>query len=148
MTDLWVFDLDRTLVMPDDEVDRQNLYSTIDHHEPIAEMMELFEAAKMLSTVTILTMRHPDLAVEISKKFGCNVICRDFCTDMEDVKRVELDPDAKARFFKEMYAWKTGVLNNFAKSYDNVHFYDDLMAEFDHDKIASNVKCKLPVWMV
>lgn len=143
----WVFDLDRTLMMPDDDIDRANLYQTIDHLEHITEMMEMFRSAKMLSTVTILTMRHPDLAAQLSAKFGCNVICRNFCTDMEEVARVDRDPYLKGKFFEEMFAWKTGVLNNLAKDYDKIHFYDDLMEQFDHDNIASNVVCKLPTWM-
>lgn len=145
MNQLYIFDLDDTLVIPDYEIDKQNLYMTIDHHVPIPEMMALFNDVKSKHPVQILTNRHPDLKHIIESRYGCPAICRDYCLSVPEMEVVEQDVSAKEQFLHEMTVRKTKYINNIAGQYDEIIFYDDMMHRYDVSKFAPNVSMKMPV---
>lgn len=146
MKRLVIFDLDDTLVIPDNEVDQNNLYMTIDHHVPIPEMMTLFEHVMDEGCfVQILTNRHPDLKNLIELRYSCIATCRDYCLSVPEMERVEMDKLAKEQFMAEMVRWKTQYINRIASDYDHVVFYDDMAHRYDQSKFVDNVSLKLPL---
>lgn len=141
--ELHIFDLDHTLIMPDEEVNKRTCYFGLHGFEYINPMMNYFNSINNGNKV-ILTTRHPAIQAEIEHIFSCPVYCRDFCNDW---KEIELAGIYDTNFLDDMVRWKTRVLNDFAQHYDSVTFYDDMVERYDESLIANNVKLINPLNM-
>jgi len=112
---LTIFDLDHTLLNPDQKQDECSLYMK-PVHELIPGMWEIFECA---DPKIILTSRHPDLEMYIQKWVGdCPIYCRNYCLSQEEMEITESNHEMKELFLAQMIEWKTGVVNEFAQHYE------------------------------
>lgn len=140
-----VFDLDDTLAIPDRAVDQQNKYTTIDHHVPIPEMMELFN---QVHNKIILTNRHPDLQSIIEERYRCPVICRDYCLEWSEIIKINESRENLSGFLSEMIDWKTRELNDLSAKHDFVIFYDDMIERYTPGTLNPNIRLQRPLHLV
>jgi hypothetical protein len=134
---LYVFDLDHTLAVPDKEADERAYYFQIHHLEPVPEMVALFDRAQEKK---ILTNRHPALQKELEHIWKCPVHCRPYALDWETIKTVNESNENLEIFMEGMVHWKTLQLNAWAILYDNVVYYEDQIMRFNkHIELADNI---------
>ena len=139
---LTIFDLDHTLLQPDQKQDERSLYMK-PVHELIPEMWKIFECA---DPRIILTSRHPDLEPYIQKWVdNCPIYCRNYCLSPEEMEITESNHEMKELFLAQMVEWKTSVVNEFAQHYSKVIFYDDMLDRFYLEEFEPNVEIRLPV---
>lgn len=123
MKDIWVFDMDETLVYRDPEFAED--YEDIEHLLPIRRMLFLFNFLKCINRkVMIMTNRHPFLRRSISNKFNVPVICRNYCLGKENIKKLS-DNVALETFLFNMTLDKMHNLKALSDEYDLVYFFDD-----------------------
>ena len=86
---MFVFDLDHTLAIPDDKFDKEHCYLNIDNHVPIPQMQALLNFVMQNGAETmILTNRHPCLRSAIEARYGVKTVCRDYSIDLEENKHI------------------------------------------------------------
>jgi hydroxymethylpyrimidine pyrophosphatase-like HAD family hydrolase len=138
-TPIFVCDMDETLIKTDYKTDKEKYFMELSHKEPIQPMMDIFNMAKEKMDTIILTARHPKLQNEIIQKFDCDTICRDYCIDMEEIKRSVHSKSLSREFLQDMVEHKTRIVNEFAETRSHVLFCDDRMDIFDHMEFEDNV---------
>lgn len=139
---LHAFDLDETLVMNDPEFDREYQYNNIEHQKPIQVMQDIFHHEE---NKCIITNRAPWLQEELVSRYGCDVYCRPYCLTQFEIELVNSSDKEREWFMQDMAIWKTNRINELAKEYDQVVFWEDMLHIFDENYFADNVVPRLPL---
>ena len=141
-----VFDLDHTLMAPDNQQDEATHYCMPVWPHIYPAMWKIFEETdhKM-----ILTNRHPCVERILRNHYhiDCEIKCRPFCLDLDSIKIANSNKSELELFLDQMVYWKTSVLQELAGEYDEVVFYDDMIDRYRDITFPDNVILKVPVHM-
>jgi hypothetical protein len=136
---LEIYDIDKTILMPDKEQDKLSCYM-LPIHTINKYMFKKFEHS---DNKLVLTARHPNLDKYFRDKWGikCQIIYRPFClTDNEILAACN---GGQKQFWQNVIEWKVNVINQYATTNDKVVVYDDLMPHLC-DLVADNVDVYMP----
>lgn len=125
--------MDDTLIHCNAETDKQNCYLLLNVEKELP-LMEYFRALRNAGEfVYILTTRHPDVKPQIANYFTIPqdfIFCRDFVLGTREILDIIASEEKTKVFNMEMVAYKSLVLEAFAKRFEQVYFFDDCYAQF------------------
>lgn len=144
----FAFDMDGVLIETDCEVDKKDLFMNPVIVKFFDVMHEMFKMKRDNSCidVVIITSRHPNLkswVKEIFKLEDHQIYMRNFCLDINEIKKTVNNKEQTIDFYNNMVKYKTKILNKLSKKYLKVYFFEDYAGEFK-ENIPPNVKVMIP----